>query len=208
MENIIISIGRQFGSGGRVIGKALAQKLNFDYYDKELLTLAAKENGISPEFFEQSDEKSFPLLEQASHWFENLGINNPFSSSVLSNDALFKMQSDTIKKLAEEKSFVILGRCSDYILRDNPNCISIFLHSTEEERAKRICKRMQITEEEAIIRMREEDKKRAAYYNFYSNKIWGDAKTYNLSIDISKLGETQTLEFILAYIKKRFPERF
>ena len=208
MENIIISIGRQFGSGGRVIGKALAQKLNFDYYDKELLTLAAKENGISPEFFEQSDEKSFPLLERASQWFENLGINNPFSSSVLSNDALFKMQSDTIKKLAEEKSFVILGRCSDYILRDNPNCISIFLHSTEEERAKRICTRMQIIEEEAIIRMREEDKKRAAYYNFYSNKIWGDAKTYNLSIDISKLGETQTLEFILAYIKMRFPERF
>lgn len=203
MENLIISIGRQFGSGGRVIGKALSQRLNIDYYDKELLLLAAKENGIAPEFFENSDEKSTSLLDHASHWFENIGASNFFNHSILSNDAIFQMQSDTIRKLAEEKSCIIVGRCSDYVLRDNPNCVSIFLHSSEKERAKRVSKRMNITEEEAIAKMREEDKKRATYYNFYSNKTWGDSATYNLSIDVSQLGEEGTIEFIIDYIERR-----
>lgn len=203
MENLIISIGRQFGSGGRVIGKALSQKLNIDYYDKELLVLAAKENGIAPEFFENTDEKSMSLLEHASHWIENITSGNFFNNSVLSNDAMFQMQADTIRKLANEKSCIIVGRCSDYVLRDNPNCISIFLHSSEEERAKRISQRMNISEEEAIEKMHEEDKKRAAYYNFYSNKTWGDSATYQLSIDVSKLGVEGTIDFILKYLEMR-----
>lgn len=203
MENLIISIGRQFGSGGRVIGKALSQRLNIDYYDKELLVLAAKENGIAPEFFENTDEKSMSLLEHASHWFENISAGNFFNNSILSNDAMFQMQADTIRKLAEEKSCIIVGRCSDYVLRDNPNCVSIFLHSSEQERARRISQRMNISENEAILKMHEEDKKRAAYYNFYSNKTWGDSATYNLSIDVSKLGEKGTLEFILNYLEMR-----
>ena len=102
MENLIISIGRQFGSGGRVIGKALSQRLNIDYYDKELLVLAAKENGIAPEFFENTDEKSMSLLEHASHWFENISAGNFFNNSILSNDAMFQMQADTIRKLADK----------------------------------------------------------------------------------------------------------
>lgn len=208
MENLIISIGRQFGSGGRIIGKALSNKLNIDYYDNELLTLAAKENGISPEFFENSDEKSISILEHASHWFENLAAGNLFNDNILSNDTMFKMQADTIRKLAEKKSCIIVGRCSDYVLRDNPNCVSIFLHSSEEERAKRISKRMNISEEEAVEIMHEEDKKRAAYYNFYSSKTWGESKTYDLSIDVSKLGEDGTLEFILNYLRMRYPKRF
>ncbi len=203
MENLIISIGRQFGSGGRVIGKALSQRLNIDYYDKELLVLAAKENGIAPEFFENTDEKSMSLLEHASHWFENISAGNFFNNSILSNDAMFQMQADTIRKLAEEKSCIIVGRCSDYVLRNHPNCVSIFLHSSEQERARRISQRMNISEAEAILKMHEEDKKRAAYYNFYSNKIWGDSATYNLSIDVSKLGEEGTLEFILNYLEMR-----
>lgn len=203
MENLIISIGRQFGSGGRVIGKALSQRLNIDYYDKELLVLAAKENGIAPEFFENTDEKSMSLLEHASHWFENISAGNFFNNSILSNDAMFQMQADTIRKLAEEKSCIIVGRCSDYVLRDNPNCVSIFLHSSEQERARRISQRMNISENEAILKMHEEDKKRAAYYNFYSNKTWGDSATYNVSIDVSKLGEKGTLEFILNYLEMR-----
>ncbi|MCQ2608491.1 MAG: cytidylate kinase-like family protein [Bacteroidales bacterium] len=200
MEKLIISIGRQFGSGGRVIGKALAQKLGIEYYDKELLLLAAKESGIASEFFEQKDEKSHTFFEQA---IDFISTGHFFNDSILSGDRLFKIQSDAILKLAQEKSCVIVGRCSDYILRDNPNCVSIFLHSSDSDRAQRISKRLNISEEEAIEKMRNEDKKRANYYNFYSNKTWGESKTYDLSIDVSKIGEDQTIEIILQYLRIR-----
>ena len=207
MEQIVISIGRQFGSGGRIIGKALAEKLNIDYYDNELLVLAAKQNGLAPEFFESKDEISNSLFGFASNILDNIGLGT-FTNNMLSGDTLFQMQSETIKKLASEKSCIIVGRCSDYILRDNPNCVSIFLHASEEERAKRIANRMNISEEEALAKLVEADKKRASYYNFYSNKTWGECKTYDLSINVSKLGIEGTLNFILDYLKMRFPDKF
>ena len=207
MEQIVISIGRQFGSGGRIIGKALAEKLNIDYYDNELLVLAAKQNGLAPEFFESNDEISNSLFGFASNILDNIGLGT-FTNNMLSGDTLFQMQSETIKKLASEKSCIIVGRCSDYILRDNPNCVSIFLHASEEERAKRIANRMNISEEEALAKLVEADKKRASYYNFYSNKTWGESKTYDLSINVSKLGIKGTLNFILDYLKMRFPDKF
>ena len=207
MEHFVISIGRQFGSGGRVIGKALAEKLNIDYYDNELLVLAAKQNGLAPEFFENTDEISNSIFGFASNILDNIGLGT-FTNNMLSGDTLFQMQSETIKKLASEKSCIIVGRCSDYILRDNPNCVSIFLHASEEERAKRIANRMNISEEEALAKLVEADKKRASYYNFYSNKTWGESKTYDLSINVSKLGIEGTLNFILDYLKMRFPDKF
>ena len=207
MEHFVISIGRQFGSGGRIIGKALAEKLNIDYYDNELLVLAAKQNGLAPEFFENNDEISNSIFGFASNILDNIGLGT-FTNNMLSGDTLFKMQSETIKKLASEKSCIIVGRCSDYILRDNPNCVSIFLHASEEERAKRIANRMNISEEEALAKLVEADKKRASYYNFYSNKTWGESKTYDLSINVSKLGIEGTLNFILDYLKMRFPDKF
>ena len=207
MEQIVISIGRQFGSGGRIIGKALAEKLNIDYYDNELLVLAAKQNGLAPEFFESNDEISNSIFGFASNILDNIGLGT-FTNNMLSGDTLFQMQSETIKKLASEKSCIIVGRCSDYILRDNPNCVSIFLHASEEERAKRIANRMNISEEEALAKLVEADKKRASYYNFYSNKTWGESKTYDLSINVSKLGIEGTLNFILDYLKMRFPDKF
>ena len=207
MEQIVISIGRQFGSGGRIIGKALAEKLNIDYYDNELLVLAAKQNGLAPEFFENNDEISNSIFGFTSNILDNIGLGT-FTNNMLSGDTLFQMQSETIKKLASEKSCIIVGRCSDYILRDNPNCVSIFLHASEEERAKRIANRMNISEEEALAKLVEADKKRASYYNFYSNKTWGESKTYDLSINVSKLGIEGTLNFILDYLKMRFPDKF
>lgn len=207
MEQIVISIGRQFGSGGRIIGKALAEKLNIDYYDNELLVLAAKQNGLAPEFFENNDEISNSIFGFASNILDNIGLGT-FTNNMLSGDTLFQMQSETIKKLASEKSCIIVGRCSDYILRDNPNCVSIFLHASEEERAKRIANRMNISKEEALAKLVEADKKRASYYNFYSNKTWGESKTYDLSINVSKLGIEGTLNFILDYLKMRFPDKF
>lgn len=201
-KNIIISIGRQFGAGGRSVGKALAEALHFDYYDNELITLTAKECGLDPEFFKKADEKSEKnfFLQQIEEYISG-GF---FTNSLLSNDQLFKLQSDTIRKLASEKSCVIVGRCSDYVLRDNPHCISIFLHSSEEDRIQRIKKRMDIKSDEKILEMMKlADKRRANYYNFYSNKTWGMSSTYTLSIDVSALGEKQTLDFLLNFIKQK-----
>lgn len=206
MENNIISIGRQFGSGGQVIGKALAKALSVEYYDKKLLLLAAKESGIAPEFFEHTDEKSSNIFEHAIDWLNGNYFFN--TNKQLSGDTLFQIQSDAIRKLASEKSCVIVGRCSDYILRDNPNCVSIFLHSSDEIRAERISQILNVSFDDALTIMRKEDKKRADYYNFYSDKTWGDSATYDLSIDVSKIGEEKTVEFILSYLTMRFSNHF
>lgn len=201
-KNIIISIGRQFGAGGRSIGKALAEALHIDYYDSELITVTARECGLDPEFFKKADEKSEKnfFLQQIEEYISG-GF---FTNSLLSNDQLFKLQSDTIRKLADEKPCVIVGRCSDYVLRDNPHCISIFLHSSDEDRIQRIKKRMEGESDDKILDMMKlADKRRANYYNFYSNKTWGASSTYTLSIDVSAMGEEATLEFLLEFIHRK-----
>ena len=168
--NIIISIGRQFGAGGRRVGQALAKELGIVYYDKELIMEAAKEFGFAPDFFEENDEKSASFSGNVLQWMESLVTSGMCTKNYLSQDTLFEMQSEVVRKVAEKHSCVIVGRCSDYVLRDNPNCISVFLHSSDEDRIARIQERSGISTEEAISKMRMEDKRRAAYYNFYSNK--------------------------------------
>lgn len=202
-KKIIISIGRQFGAGGRRVGQALAERLGIAYYDKELILEAAKEYGFAPEFFEQNDEKSASFAGNILEWMESLVTGGMGTKNFLSQDALFEMQSSAIRKIAEEKSCVIVGRCSDYVLRDNPNCISVFLHSTDEDRAQRIQERSNISREEALTKMRTQDKKRAAYYNFYSSKTWGDSATYDLSINVSALGVEKCVDLIIHYLSQR-----
>ena len=140
-NNLIISIGRQFGAGGRGVGKLLSEKLGIDYYDKELILLAAQEYGFDSEVLEQADEKSSTISGNLLQWIESIVPGEFLAKNYLSSDALFEMQSSAIRKLAAERSCVIVGRCSDYVLRNNPNCVSIFLHSTEEDRVQRICER-------------------------------------------------------------------
>lgn len=202
-KKIIISIGRQFGAGGRRVGQALAERLGIAYYDKELILEAAKEYGFAPEFFEQNDEKSASFTGNVLQWMESLVTGGMGAKNYLSQDALFEMQASAIRKIAEEKSCVIVGRCSDYVLRDNPNCISVFLHSTDEDRAQRIQERSNISREEALTKMRTQDKKRAAYYNFYSSKTWGDSATYDLSINVSALGVEKCVDLIIHYLSLR-----
>lgn len=202
-KKIIISIGRQFGAGGRRVGQALAERLGIAYYDKELILEAAKEYGFAPEFFEQNDEKSASFTGNVLQWMESLVTGGMSTKNYLSQDALFEMQASAIRKIAEEKSCVIVGRCSDYVLRDNPNCISVFLHSTDEDRAQRIQERSNISREEALTKMRTQDKKRAAYYNFYSSKTWGDSATYDLSINVSALGVEKCVDLIIHYLSQR-----
>lgn len=201
-NNLIISIGRQFGAGGRGVGKLLSEKLSIEYYDKELITLAAKEFGFDSELLEKADEKSSPISGNLLQWIESIIPGEFLTKNYLSTDALFEMQSNAIQKLAKEKSCVIVGRCSDYVLRNNPNCVSIFLHSTEEDRVQRICERSGMASQTALNQIRTEDKKRAAYYNFYSNKTWGDAATYSLCIDVSKVGIEGATDLVIEFLKK------
>ena len=133
-DKIILTIGRQFGSGGREVGQKLAKALGIAYYDKELMAIAAKESGLNQEFFEKADERASGGLAYAfTMGYFNMGTFAPYND-ILSNDRLFKYQSDAIRKLAAEKSCVLIGRCADYILRDDPACLSFFIHTTEEQR--------------------------------------------------------------------------
>ncbi|MDR0420483.1 MAG: cytidylate kinase-like family protein [Prevotellaceae bacterium] len=201
-RNIIITIGRQFGSGGHETAKKLAEMLEFEYYDSKLITLAAKEIGFAPEYFETFDEK--PKFHGSLRLFEGIFGGNYQYDNYFSNDMIFKIQSDVILKLAEEKSCVFVGRCSDYILRNNQNVINIFIHSSIDDRIRRICKRMNVTEQKALELVKQFDKRRASFYNYYSNKRWGHCDTYDISINISALGEEQAVDFLAEFIQKKF----
>ncbi len=206
MDNYIINIGRQLGSGGRLVGEQLAARLGIGFYDRELIRLASEESGLCRECFEKADEKTSP----GSIIGGLLGMRFPFISegaipaaNCLSNDALFKVQSDVIRHLAEEKSCLFVGRCADYILRDHPRCINIFISAAPEERIKRICNLQGIAPAQAEEMMMRADKRRAAYYNYYSFKTWGAAESYHLCIDSSQLGIEGTVDFLEAFVKRR-----
>ncbi len=204
MEKVIITIGRQFGSGGSEIGKKLADNLNIKYYDKELIQLAAKESGICPELFEKADEKSSGGLLQAfaMGFSMNGALYQP--NDYFTDATLFQVQSDVIRKIAAERSCVIVGRCADYILKDDPHCTSVFIHSSEEDRIKRIIGKNPVTEKEALEQMRKTDKTRASYYNYYTDKTWGAAMSYHLCLNSSVIGTDHCVRLIEEFIKNRF----
>lgn len=199
-SNFVITVGRQFGSCGKEIGHALAKRFGITFYDKELIALASKESGLCQEFFEKADEKNSGNLLQAFAAGFTFG---PFQyNDFLSNDKLFQIQSDVIRKVADEHSCVIVGRCADYILRDNKRCINIFIHADMEKRVKTVMERQSIPEQEARELVRKMDKTRPNYYNFYSDKEWGVASSYHLSVDSSLLGVDGTVDFIEQFVKK------
>jgi len=204
-EKFIINIGRQLGSGGKAIGKKLAALYGISIYDKTLLKLAAKESGFCQEFFEKADEKA---SKGFMHTFVG-GIRIPFVGdgaiydNYLSNDALFKIQSDVIRNIAEKESCIFVGRCADYILRNHPRCVNIFISADPCDRIRRICTNHSVSEKEAEEMMENADKKRSAYYNYYSCNTWGAASTYHLCINSSVLGEEGTTLFIKEFIDKR-----
>jgi hypothetical protein len=202
-EHYVINIGRQLGSGGKLIGEKLAERLGIEFYDKELLGLAAKESGLGKEFFEKADEQaSKGFMGGFFGRFSLLNDGTIPSSNCLSNDALFKIQSDVIRHLADTRSCIFVGRCADYILRDYPRVLNIFISSTDEERIKRLCQLHNITEDKARDMMEKCDRKRSTFYNYYSYKTWGAAASYNLCIDSSLLGIDGTVDFIEEFVRK------
>ena len=201
MANKIYTIGREFGSGGREVGEKLAAKLGIKLYDKELLQQAARDSGFCEEIFENHDEKptnSF-LYSLVMDTYSVSGYSAaPFLDMPL-NHKVFLAQFETIKKIAEKESCVIVGRCADYALSDNPNCINVFIHADLDVRIKNVSRNLNITENKARDIINKTDKQRASYYNYYTSKKWGDSKSYNLSLDAGKLGTDNCVEMILKF---------
>jgi len=203
MKHIIINVGRQLGSGGHDIGRMLALDFEAKYYDRELLNLAAKESGFSEKFFEENDERKgfFKGLfnMQTSHVSGGSMYKTNFSQ-----ESLFQFQSDAIQKAAKEGPCVFVGRCADYILRDFPNTVNIFITASMKYRIEQIMNKQHMNHEEARRFIESKESKRAAYYNYYTGKKWGAAESYDLCIDSSVLGFVETEQIIAQFIRKRF----
>lgn len=207
MSPYVINIGRQLGSGGRQIGQMLARELGIAYYDREILDLAAQESGYSAEIFEQKDERR-GLLQGVFGTFLPFGAGGAgtagYYAGELSEGNLFRLQSEAIKKVAARESCIFIGRCADYVLRDHPRAMSVFVSAAAADRVARLVAHDRISEQEARRRIEAGDRERASYYNFYAAGTWGAAATYDLCINSSALGIEGTARHILAYVRSRF----
>ncbi len=193
----VITISRQYGSGGHEVGEKLAQALGVPFFDKALIAMAAKQSGYSEEVFADADEKaSSSLLYSMVMGNHGFGTHVPGLSEMPINDKLFIIQSDIIKKAAQEGPCVIIGRCADYILRDFPNCLNVFIHAPKEDRVKRIVNKNLCEAKKAPDFVTKKDKQRANYYNFYSNNRWDDLSNYDLTVDAAKFTVEGAVELI------------
>jgi cytidylate kinase len=193
-NNLIITIGREYGAGGLEVGRRLSEKLSIPFFDKELLTKAAKTSGIAEEFFHSYDEK----VISGMYYF---GANEYDSITLPRSHQLFEAQSKVMRKIATEKSCIFIGRCADYVLRDFPNCKNFFLHGSKEARAKRMTDVYTIPQSEVYTIMNKIDKQRSRYYNYMTDKKWNAVNSYHLSIDTGQIGIDKTVKLILNYIE-------
>ena len=198
----VITIGRQFGSGGREIGEKIAAHFGIKCYDKELLSLAAKESGICQEMIEVHDERpTNSFLYNLVMDTYSFGYNASSFSDMPISHKVFLAPFDAIKKIADEGPCVIVGRCADYALSDYDNCLRIFVHAKEEAKTKRIMEKYDLSSQKAKEMMVKKDKQRQSYYNYYSSNKWGRSDTYDLSIDSSVLGIDGTVDLFIQYIE-------
>lgn len=200
----IITIGRQFGSAGREIGNIIAKDYGIKLYDKEMLKRAAKESGICEELFESHDEKpTNSFLYSLVMDTYSLGYSASSYTDMPINYKVFLAQFDAIKKIADEESCVLVGRCADYALADYDNVINVFIYADLEKRIRRIARIYNLTDAKAKDLILKTDKKRASYYNYYTNKTWGEAKSYDLCLNSGTLGIEGTVKAIEEYVAIR-----
>ncbi len=190
MTNRIITISREFGSGGRTIGRKVAEKLGLPCYDAELIEQIAKECGYADDYIKTTGEG------ESMGWLSNVFSNRMVGPT--NQDIIWEVQSRIITELAEKSSCVIVGRCADYVLKDRADCLNVFIHASLENRAERIIKEYGEREETPLQRLKEKDKRRAAYHRFYTDMKWGDAKNYHLCLDSGELGIEKCVEVIAA----------
>lgn len=194
-KKIIITIGRQFGSGGGAIGRRVAELLSVAYYDKEIIAAAAGRSGLSEECFEQADEKRPLFSEMISFYYSDANIISP--------ENLFRLQSEAIESIAKE-SCVIVGRCADYILRGDPATVSCFIHAPMEVKIANIMSHEEgIGEKQVRSMIVKVSRKRARYYNLFTQKRWGDAGSYHLTVDSSVLGTEGTARLIKDFAERK-----
>lgn len=204
MSGQIITIGRQFGSGGREIGETIAKKLNIPFYDKELITMAAEQSGVSAEVFEKADEKASNTLLYALLMSSFPMSMHPSQTTELPlNDKLFMIQFDIIKRIAKAGPCVIVGRCSNYMLRDFPNVVNAFIHAPWEARIQRVMRIYSVDKRGAEDMMQKTDKRRATYYSYFTNSKWSDIGNYDIAINSATLGVDGSAEMIIDFACKK-----
>ena len=203
MSPYVITIGRQLGSGGREVGRRLAEKLHIAYYDSEILSLAAKESGFTPDVFARMDEHRGFLQHLIGAVAPIMNTGN-FYGNQMSSEHIFQLQSEAIRKAAAEQSCVFIGRGADYILRHHPRCLNIFLAAETEDRIKRVMEIDKISASEALKKIESGDNKRASFYNFYTQGVWGAASNYHICLNTSALGIDQTVQIICRIVEEKF----
>ena len=202
-KKIIINVGRQLGSGGHDIGRMLAMDFGAQYYDRELLNLAAKESGLSEKFLAKNDEHR-SIIRSFLHLPSGLGTSSAYSRQGLSQASFFQLQSDAIRKAAADHSCVFVGRCADYVLRDMDNVVNVFVTASMDFRIEQVmAKRGFSSKVEARRFIEQGEADRASYYNYYTGKKWGYAESYDLCVDSSVLGLMQTEKFIAEFVRKK-----
>ena len=209
-NNTIITIARQYGSGGHDIGKKLAEELKIPFYDKELLERAAKDSGFCQEIFENYDEKpTNSFLYSLVMDTYSMGYSTAAFAEMPLNHKIFLAQFNAIKDIAKEGPCVIVGRCADYALADFPNVVNVYLYADLQSRIARIARRHDLTDAKAKDLIQKTDKSRASYYNYYTNKKWGEATGYDLCLNTASLGIDGTIHMIreFAAYKEREHER-
>jgi cytidylate kinase len=191
-KKYVITIAREYGSGGRLIGQKLAEMLNISFYDKEIISLAAEESGLSEEFMRQHDQKKKPLS-----FVHNIYVSN---KSLPLSEQIFQAQCQVIREVAEKSSCVIVGRCADHVLTDNPNCIKVFIQASEAEKIQRIRHDYQETCESPAAYAAKIDKERAAHYNYFTLEKWGNRQNYHLVLN-STIGIEACALLIKQYVE-------
>ena len=204
-QPFVINIGRSLGSGGRAIGHILAKEFGIAYYDREILNLAAQESGFCTEVFERNDEKN-RFLRTLGNIIPFIGGGTTYYNNELSNENLFRIQSEAIRKAAADHSCIFIGRCADYVLRNNPRCVNVFIAADMDDRIANVMKWNECSKEKAREIIEKGDSERADFYNFYSSGTWGAADTYHLCINSSVLGIEATAQFIKDFAIKKLQE--
>lgn len=199
MEKKIITISREFGSGGRTIGREVANRLGIPFYDKELVDQIALESGFAPKFVEENGEHA-PGKTRLSYAFASQGIPG-MMNGLSTADFLWSIQCSVIMQLAEKGPGVFVGRNADYILKDRKDCLNVFIHANDEFRADRIVRLYGESEKSPAARLQEKDKRRMVNYSHYTGQTWGMARNYDLCLDSSRLGIENCVEIILSQIK-------
>ena len=208
MKNYVITISRGFGSGGKTIGKMLAEELNIPYYDNEILSLASEASGINEGLFAQNDEKlkGISLLKTIiSKGHFNSG-DTEITKNFTSPENIFKFQAKVIKELAEKESFVIIGRAADYILKDYDNVISVNIQAPFETCVKAVMKQYKVDDKEAQRIICKTDRERAEYYEYHTGNSWNDELNYDISLNTARISWEKCVQLIKQYIKIKFEE--